>query len=310
MDHPPRLFRSSARNKNTMKENLMTHPQLSRGQDITVNGARFWVADTGETDLPVIFCLHSCFLDGTMFDALVSAAEGQFRIIRPDFRGQGRSQVDYVEIITMEDCAADMEALIDALGLTEVNVVAQSMGGDVAFRLIAKRQPLFRSLVVAGSSACSEPPDQLARFRQWVIDASALGFEGPVLETTMAIMLGETTRRDPVKADLVAFWQSRIAALPKALRPAMSGVMERGSSVPLLPSIKIPVLIINGEEDLPRPPAWSDEMARELPNAQLLRLAKIGHSPTLEAPELVIPTVLSFFKNPNEPITCAKARRA
>ena len=86
--------------------------------------------------------------------------------------------------------------------------------------------------------------------------------------------------------------------LPKALRPAMSGVMERGSSVPLLPGIKIPVLIFNGEEDLPRPPAWSDEMARELPNAKLIRLTKIGHSPTLEAPDQVLPAIIDFYDNP------------
>lgn len=280
----------------------MPDDRAARGSYMVFNGARFWVADTGEADLPIILCLHSCFLDGTMFDELVAATAGKYRVIRPDFRGQGRSDLDDTDIITMEKCAEDMQALIDLMGLSEINVVAQSMGGDVAFRLIAKRQELFRSLVVAGSSACSEPPDQLARFRQWVIDAGNEGFTGPVLETTMAIMFGETTRHDPAKAPLVAFWRNRIAALPKALRPAMSGVMERGSSVPLLPGITIPVLIINGEEDLPRPPAWSDEMARELPNAQLLRLAKIGHSPTLEAPEIVIPAILSFFGDPRRKI--------
>lgn len=280
----------------------MPDDRAARGSYTVFNGARFWVADTGEADLPIILCLHSCFLDGTMFDELVAATAGKYRVIRPDFRGQGRSDLDDTDIITMEKCAEDMQALIDLMGLSEINVVAQSMGGDVAFRLIAKRQELFRSLVVAGSSACSEPPDQLARFRQWVIDAGNEGFTGPVLETTMAIMFGETTRHDPAKAPLVAFWRNRIAALPKALRPAMSGVMERGSSVPLLSGITIPVLIINGEEDLPRPPAWSDEMARELPNAQLLRLAKIGHSPTLEAPEIVIPAILSFFGDPRRKI--------
>jgi pimeloyl-ACP methyl ester carboxylesterase len=276
----------------------MSHAVNAAGSFMTINGSKFWVADTGETELPVILCLHSCFLDGTMFDGLVAAAAGKFRVVRPDFRGQGRSALDDVDIITMERCAEDMEAVIEAMGLTSVNVMAQSMGGDVAFRLIARRPELFRSLVVAGSSACSEPPGQLAEFRQWVIDAGNEGFTGHVLDTTMAIMFGVTTRSDPAKKDLMAYWRGKIAALPKALRPAMSGVMERGSSVPLLSGIKIPVLIFNGEEDLPRPPAWSDEMARELPNAKLIRLAKIGHSPTLEAPEQVIPAIIEFFTNP------------
>ncbi|OEC32537.1 Pimeloyl-ACP methyl ester carboxylesterase [Pseudomonas cuatrocienegasensis] len=271
----------------------------TKGKNIQVNGTTLWVADTGEAELPVVLCLHSCFLDGTMFDGLVQAAAGKFRVIRPDFRGQGKSALHDVDIITMDDCADDMLALIEAMQLKDINVMAQSMGGDVAFRLIARRQALFRSLVVAGSSACGEPPEQGARFAQWVVDAGEQGFTGEILDMTMEVMFGKTTRNNPDKQALMAYWRERIAALPKTLRPAMKGVMHRETSVPLLPSIRIPVLIINGEEDMPRPPAWSDEMKRELPNAKLMRLSKIGHSPTLEAPEQVLPAIIAFYSNPS-----------
>ncbi len=270
----------------------------SRGSNIDVNGTTLWVADTGEAELPVILCLHSCFLDGTMFDGLVREAAGKFRVVRPDFRGQGKSRIHDVDIITMDMCADDMVALVEKMGLKSINVMAQSMGGDVAFRLISRRQELFRSLVVAGSSACGEPPEQGARFAQWVVDAGERGFTGDILDMTMEVMLGKTTRADPDKQALVTFWRNRIGALPKTLRPAMKGVMHRETSVPLLSSIKIPVLIINGEEDMPRPPAWSDEMKRELPNSKLMRLSKIGHSPTLEAPEIVLPAIIDFYTDP------------
>ncbi|BAN48756.1 alpha/beta fold hydrolase [Metapseudomonas resinovorans] len=276
----------------------MLQASTAQGKNIQVNGTTLWVEDTGETDLPVVLCLHSCFLDGSMFDGVVQAAAGKFRVVRPDFRGQGKSALDNVDIITMDKCADDMEALIDALQLDGINVMAQSMGGDVAFRLISRRQERFRSLVVAGSSACGEPPEQGARFAQWVVDAGDRGFVGDILEMTMEVMFGKTTRNNPEKQELVAYWRDRIEALPKALRPAMKGVMHRESSVELLSSIHIPVLIINGEEDMPRPPAWSDEMKRELPNSRLIRLSKIGHSPTLEAPEQVLPAIVEFFHEP------------
>ncbi|CAN7799576.1 alpha/beta hydrolase [Paraburkholderia hospita] len=277
----------------------MSQDRKLQGKNLRVNGTTLWVADTGETDLPVILCLHSCFLDGTMFDGLVDATEGKFRVVRPDFRGQGKSAMHNVDIITMDLCAEDMDAVIKEMDLKSINVMAQSMGGDVAFRLIAHRQDRFRSLIVAGSSACGEPPDQGARFAQWVVDAGEKGFTGEILELTMEVMFGKTTRHNPEKQEMLAYWRERIAALPKTLRPAMKGVMHRESSVALLPSIKIPVLIINGEEDMPRPPAWSDEMKRELPNSRLMRLKKIGHSPTLEAPEQVLPAIVEFFREPN-----------
>ena len=69
----------------------MSNTKAQSGTFRDINGTSLWVADTGEANLPVILCLHSCFLDGTMFDGLVSAADGKFRVVRPDFRGQGKA---------------------------------------------------------------------------------------------------------------------------------------------------------------------------------------------------------------------------
>jgi pimeloyl-ACP methyl ester carboxylesterase len=77
----------------------------------------------------------------------------------------------------------------------------------------------------------------------------------------------------------------------------MVGVIERGSSLELLPNIPTPTLIFSGTEDLPRPPAWADEVLEALPNARLVRLERIGHSPILEAPEVVLPQIVEFFSS-------------
>jgi pimeloyl-ACP methyl ester carboxylesterase len=269
------------------------------GTGIDVDDTVLWVEDTGERDLPVVLCLHSLFLDGRMFDAFVEAAAGRYRVIRPDFRGQGRSAPATTPLVDMDTCAADMAALVEKLDLRDVNLLMQSMGGDVGFRLLARAPDRFRAAVVLGSSACAEPPEQLERFRKWVDDACSGGFVGETLDMTMEIMFGETTRKDPAKQETLAKWRDRMAALPGSLRPAMSGVIERGSALDLLPGIRIPILVFSGAEDLPRPPAWADEMAAGLPNAKLVRLQKIGHSPILEAPDLVIPQILAFFDDPN-----------
>lgn len=264
-------------------------------QKISVNGTTLYVEDTGEEHLPPLLCLHSLFLDGRMFDDLVRAAGGRYRVIRPDFRGQGRSDLYEVDEITMELCAEDMEALVAHLGLTDISVAAQSMGGDVAFRLISRDQAKYRALVMMGSSACAEPEDQLDVFREWVNGVRRQAFTGSSLAETMDVMFGQTTQADPAKAEMVALWRDRIGALTKSLLPAMVGVVERKSALPLLEDIKIPVLVFSGEEDQPRPPAWSDQMAELLPNSRLERLWKIGHSNILEAPEIVIPGALEFF---------------
>jgi 3-oxoadipate enol-lactonase len=254
-----------------------------------------FVDDTGEPHLPTVLCLHSLFMDGRMFDSFAEAARGRYRVVRPDFRGQGRSPAATREIITMDECADDIENVVGALGLSGFHLLMQSMGGDVGFRFAHRRPELVRSMVVLGSSACAEPADQLERFREFVRDFHERGFVDDLLELLTEVMFGATTRANPAKADLVEHWRRHFAALPRELTPAFAGVIERESVVDLLADLSAPTLIISGAEDMPRPPAWADEVHEHLPNAELWRLQGVGHSPILEAPDLVLPRILEFF---------------
>ncbi|WP_417267624.1 alpha/beta fold hydrolase [Celeribacter baekdonensis] len=255
-----------------------------------------WVDDTGEKDLPVVLCLHSLWLDHTMFVDFVAAAKGKYRVIYPDFRGQGQSAPSTTDIVTMEDCAADVEVLIETLGLKGVHVVAQSMGGDVALRVAAKRPDLIASLTMLGSSARGETAEQLEWVNTWLDSAvKDGGFRGENLDILYSVMFGETTRMSGKRQEMLDHWRAYMEAGTLRLWPAIRGVIERKSAVHLLPSIKQPALVFSGTEDMPRPPSWADEVMDGLPNARLQRLEKIGHSPILEAPEQVIPLITVFL---------------
>ena len=271
---------------------------MSTAAAIPVRDTVLWVEDTAELDLPAVICLHSLWLDGTMFDELVVQARGRFRVIRPDFRGQGRSAPSGEAIIDMETCAEDIEALIDLLQIRSVSLLAQSMGGDVALRLAAHRPELFRCLVMLGTSARNEPPEQIEWVRGWLESAAVTGFTGDNLVILMAVMFGESTRSNPAKQEMLKYWSARMEASPFSLWPAIRGVIERKSAVPLLNQVTVPTLIFSGTEDMPRPPAWADEVAEGLPNAKLVRLEGVGHSPLLESPEVVLSQILAFLESP------------
>ncbi len=261
----------------------------------TATDPGIFVQDSGEPDLPVLLGLHSLFLDGRMFDGLAEAAAGRFRVVRPDFRGQGRSAPAQGAIVDMDTCTDDTIAVLERLGVGPVHVVAQSMGGDVAIRLAARRPELVRAMVLLGSSARSEPQENLDAFRPIADEVERSGFAGDTLQTTMQIMFGATSHADPERRPVVERWRERIAALPPQLAPAIRGVVERESVVDLLPRVRVPVLVVSGTEDIARPPAWADEVVAGLPDAELLRLEGVGHSPVLEAPGDVIPRVLDFL---------------
>lgn len=268
---------------------------MTIGRGIKVRDTILWIEDTAETALPPIVCLHSLFLDGRMFDALIPAATGRFRVIRPDFQGQGSSAPATGDIVSMDCCADDMNALIEAMRLPPVHLAAASMGGDVAVRMIARRPDLFRSVVMMGSSVRSEPPEQMANFRSLLDRTRENGFAGDDLDMMMAIMFGATTRGKPEMQSMLAHWRARIGLLPRSTWPAMYGVLERESAVDLLPRVEVPALVYASEDDIARPLEWSCEVAEGIPGAHLVTLKGVGHSPILEAPEIIIPEMLAFM---------------
>ena len=261
------------------------------------------VQDTGERDLPALLCLHSLFLDPRMFDGLAQAAAGRFRVVRPTFRGQGEHAGEVDDLVSMDACADDVVGLVDELQLAPARVVAQSMGGDVALRVAARRPDAVAAMVLLGTSARDEPPENLEAFRPIADTVEREGFRGEILEMTMGIMFGQTSRtsEDPEVRARVETWHERIAALPPALCHAIRGVVERPSAVDLLPSVRAPTLVVSGTEDVARPPAWADEVVAGLPEGELWRLEGIGHSPVLEAPGSVLPRILSFFEQAAPP---------
>jgi 3-oxoadipate enol-lactonase len=256
--------------------------------------ADLFVADTGEADLSVVVCLHSLFLDHTMFDDLVAAATGRFRMVRPDFRGQGASPAA-TGTVTMDDCADDIIAVIDRLGVERVHVVAQSMGGDVAVRVAARRPATVDRMVLLGSSAREEPPEHLDAFRPIADQVARRGITGDLVDITTQIMFGQTMREDPDRVGDITRWRAHFAALPPGLAHAIRGVIERPSAVELLPSITARTLVVSGAEDEVRPPEWSQELVDGIPRADLWTLPTTGHSVILEQPAVVIDRVLTFL---------------
>lgn len=252
-----------------------------------------YVADSAESELPVLLCLHSLFLDHTMFDGLAAAAAGRFRVVRPDFRGQGRSP-DADATVTMDQCADDIASLIDEYGLQRVSIVAQSMGGDVAVRVAALRPDDVDALVFLGSSVCAEPQENLDAFRPIADLVADSGFGDDILPTVMGIMFGQTCLNDPARSDTVAQWRHFIKELPPTLAHAIRGVIERPDASDLLPAVRAKTWVVNGTEDVARPPAWGQQIADGIEGARMTVLPEVGHSVILEQPRFA-DEVLEFL---------------
>jgi 3-oxoadipate enol-lactonase len=106
---------------------------------------------------------------------------------------------------------------------------------------------------------------------------------GAVADEMMPKLLGESTKRDqPVVVEQVR--ALILANGTEAIAGAISAMMTRPDSTPLLQTIHVPTLVIVGEEDTLTPPGLSMDMHKAISGSELVTIPRAGHMSNLEQP--------------------------
>lgn len=260
---------------------------------VAIGGQRLHVEDTGGDGPPVVFS-HGLLLSARLWDAQVEALRDRYRCIAYDHRGQGLSDVPSERSISMDTCAADAEALVKALGATPCHFVGLSMGGMVGLRLAARRPEILRSLTLIETSADPEPEENVGRYRLLNLVARFIG-PWAVAGKVMRILFGRTFNTDPARAEERARWTARVAGNRRSVWRAVNGVIERPSIHGELAAVRLPTLVMVGEEDVATVPAKAERIAAAIAGARLLRIPRAGHSSPVEEPGAVTAALRDFL---------------
>jgi pimeloyl-ACP methyl ester carboxylesterase len=108
--------------------------QIPEGREVELPGrGTTWVTDSPgpSPDAPTLVLLHALGCTGllTWFPA-IHPLRARFRVITLDQRCHGRGI--QTTAMTLEDCADDVAALLDVLGVDEALVAGYSMGSMIA----------------------------------------------------------------------------------------------------------------------------------------------------------------------------------
>ena len=262
---------------------------------VNVNDTRLYVEDTGGKG-PVVLFSHGLLYSCRMWDAQVPSLRGRFRCISYDHRGQGQSEIPKGGY-DLENLAEDAAALIRVLGVPPVHFVGLSMGGMVGMRVAARHPELVRSLVLLDTSADPEPPKNLPRYKMLTFIERWLG-PRLVMGAVMKIMHGATVRADPSRAAELLAVRDRFIAMNRigAVR-AINGVLSRRGVQDELKSIRVPTLVMVGEEDTATVPAKAEAIAATISGATLVRVPRAGHLSPIDNPGFVTEQLSSFLGN-------------
>jgi pimeloyl-ACP methyl ester carboxylesterase len=252
---------------------------------IRVEGAELYYEDTGGSGPAVVFA-HGLLWSTAMYRFQVEAFRDRYRCIAFDFRGQGRSEVTGSGY-DMDTLARDAAQVIEALGVPPVHFVGLSMGGFVGIRLAARRPELVRSLALLETAADAEPRASLRKYRLLALVSRIAGTR-VVAGRVMEVMFGETFLRDPARAGLRDELRRALVAndLTGELR-ALEGVLSRAAVEGELARIRVPTVVVSGEEERAISPARSRRLADGIPGARFVAVPRAGHTSTIEEPEAV-----------------------
>jgi pimeloyl-ACP methyl ester carboxylesterase len=270
---------------------------------ITINGYKYYYEEHGEGPEAILF-IHGLMLNCHIYDRQVEALKDRYRCILFDLRGQGASEVSE-KGYGIYDLVDDTAGLIEQLECAPCHVAGLSMGGFIAMRL-AKRYPeLVRSLILICTSAAAESKSGARNYK-------LLGFIHNRISQSFAvgkitpILFGEQWLNDPSRKEVKAYWHEQMLNNDKyAFGQTLNSILTRDDFASHLPEMDLPVLIISGQADAAIDPAQSERMHAEFPNSKLVRVPGTGHTPPVEAPDVVSEAMREFLVS--LPVPDAKA---
>ncbi|HEU4366900.1 MAG TPA: alpha/beta hydrolase [Methylomirabilota bacterium] len=228
----------------------------------------------------------------------VKAFAAHFRVVTFDNRGVGETDLPPEPVYTTGQMADDAAALLRYLKLERAHVVGASMGGTIAMELALRQPRLVRSLTLACTWAEGD-----ARFLHTIESWVSLAYRVPIEERFRHVVYpwlftpAFFARKDNVEAAFQRAMAYPHQTKPEAMERQGKGIMAwNGTRVKRLSSIRAPVLVLVGADDILTPPAFSRLLAKGLRRARLTVLPG-AHGFFLEHAELFNRTVLRFLKS-------------
>jgi pimeloyl-ACP methyl ester carboxylesterase len=247
--------------------------------NLAVNGLTLYYAAAGAGG-PTLVLIHGSGGDhgtwGPQLAALASAA----RVVAVDLPGHGASAGEGSD--TIREYATRVRQFLTALGRGPVVLGGHSMGGAIALAVALDSPEWLRGLVLVGTGARLRVLPQLFEIlaRNYA-EAVAFMTERAWSPSTPAAL--KDLGRKTVSTTRPSVTQGDFTACDRF------DVMER------IGEIRLPTLVIVGEEDRLTPPKYAEFLAGKIAGARLARIPRAGHFVSLEQPDEVNRAIHAFL---------------
>jgi len=238
---------------------------------------------------PPLFLFHSLLADRASFDAVAPELSRSYRLIIPELPGFGRSQAVSGGLAAVADRMAEVVA--DAAAGDHAIVLGNGYGGFVALQMAIRHPGIASRLILADCGAAFSEPGREA-FRNMAAASKAKGLMA-ITDVAMRRLFApefQDANPDLMRDRREAFLKTD-AEVFRAACDALATLDLRSE----LSNVKVPVLVMVGEQDEATPPPMSRELAAGLPDARLKIIPGCAHVPQLQAPKIFLEMIGDFL---------------
>jgi 3-oxoadipate enol-lactonase len=259
---------------------------------VVANGIVTHYLMEGPAGAPVVTLSHSLAASLEMWEPQIPALTAGYRVLRYDTRGHGGSEV-VPGPYTLETLADDVLGLLAALGVERTHFVGLSMGGMIGQALALKRPGALASLVLA-DTACRMPPESGPLWDARIAMAKRQGMAALAEGTIERWFTAPFIERAPEIVDRV---RMLIRTTPPQGFVGCAHAIRALDYAARLHEIRVPTLIVVGQEDQGTPVAASELMHAAIAGSQLVVLPSAAHLSNVEQAERFNHAVLGFLKS-------------
>lgn len=276
----------------------MTSYKNAPTRTITAGGVTFAYRELGpRSGTPVVFITHLAAVLDNWDPRVVDGIAAKRRVIAFDNRGVGASTGSTPR--TIRAMATDAVTFIRALGFEYVDLHGFSMGGMIAQEIAQTEPDLVRKLILTGTGpAGGEGIKNVTRLSHLDTVRGLLTLQDP----KQFLFFTRTANGRRAGKEFLARLKERAHDRDKAISLTSYGAqlkairrwgLERPQDLSV---IHQPVLVANGESDRMVPSKNSADLARRLPNAELVIYPDAGHGGIFQFHRQFVETALEFLE--------------
>lgn len=253
-----------------------------------VNGVVLHHSVIGPENAPAVVFSNSLGTDFRIWNEVVDALSGDYRILLYDKRGHGLSDATPAPY-SISDHIEDLSALMGQVGIDRAVIVGLSVGGLIAQGLAASQPDKVRALVLC-DTAHKIGNDELWNARIDTVTQKGIGaMADGIMERWFT-----PAYRSPDIADFAGYTNMLVRTTVDGYAGTCAAIRDADMTESTR-ALKVPVLCIVGDQDGATPPDLVRSTAELIEGARFEVIEGAGHIPCVEKPAETIRLIKDFL---------------